>query len=179
MTRSVRNTIADINTALEGIFKGGKVYGIATLVEREGRSQPIVDERPVGFDDVYPFQLYHRVAGATITYKPGYGEARTIVNTFQVSAIVFNNEKVTRLKTDEIAMILQAVLQSININSVQVLPTAFILNSQQIFAVEYRGTDYKLNEYQSLMQLNYTVEITYKGICFDLCPEDFTNCQTN
>jgi hypothetical protein len=173
---SIRNIITLINQSIEGIFKGGKIYGIATLVEREGKGQPVVDETPVSYDDIFAFQLYHRLGNVGITYKPGYGNTRTTVNTFSVSAIVFNNEQITKLKQDEIAMILQSVLAALNITSVLILPTQIILNSQQVFATEYKGVPYSLNEYQSLMQINYTVEITFKGNCFDLCPEDFNKC---
>lgn len=187
MAQSIRNIISIINTSLAGIFKGSKLYGVAVLVEREGRGKPVVDEQPVGYDDSYAMQMYHRLTGPiTITYQPGYGDTTNTVNAFQVSAFVFNNEKITKLKTDEIAMVIQSVLQVLNIdkavltasktNYVRVLPTQIILNSQQIFATEYRGVDYALNEYQSLLQINYTVEISFKGICFDLCPEDFAPC---
>jgi hypothetical protein len=179
MANSVRNTVTLINQALEGIFKGGKFYGLATLVEREGKGQPVVDEKPVSYDDSYAMQMYHRVQGATIVYSPGYGNTRNITDTFTVSAIVFNNEKITKLKTDELAMSLQSVLETINITSVRVLPTQIILNSQQIFATEYKGVPYALNEFQSLMQINYSVELSFRGTCFDLCPEDFQNCETN
>lgn len=177
MAQSIRNIISDINATLEGIFKGSKLYGVATLVEREGKGSPVVNEQPVSYDDSYALQMYHRLLGANITYTPGYGNSKTTINTFQVSAVIFNNEKITKIKTDEIAMIMQSVLSTININSVQILPTQIILNSQQIFATEYRGVPYALNEYQSLMQINYTVEITFKGVCFNLCPEDFSNCK--
>ena len=177
MAQSIRNIVTLINNAVEGIFTAGKLYGVATLVEREGRTQPVVDEQTVAFDDSYPFQMYHRVEGASITYRPGFGNTQTTVNTFQVSAIVFNNEQQTKVKTDEVAMIIQSLLLALNITSVKILPTRFILNSQQIFAIEYKGTPYALNEYQALMQMNYTVEISFKGNCFDLCPEDFSKCK--
>lgn len=176
MALSIRNIISSINGSLEGIFKGSKLYGMAVLVEREGKSQPSVNEQSVGFDDAYAMQMYHRVQGGTISYVQGYGNTMNTVNSFQVAAVVFNNEKITKIKTDEIAMIIQAVLSTLNITSVRVLPTGFILNSQQIFATEYRGVPYTLDEYKSLMQINYTVEMTFRGICFNLCPEDFAPC---
>lgn len=186
MALGIRNIISLVNQSLEGIFKGSKLYGMATLVEREGRTQPVVDERTVAYDDDYSLQAYHRVNSAAITYTPGFGDGLNATNTFQVSAVIFNNEKITNLKTDEVAMIIQsvlggftitkAVLTASQISSVKVLPVQIILNSQQIFATEYRGVPYALNEYQSLMQINYTVEINFRGICFDLCPEDFARC---
>ena len=179
MALSVRNIINQINKSLEGIFKGSSLYGISTLIEREGKSQPVVDSKPVSYDDSYSMQAYHKLQGAVISYRPGYGNKRTTINTFQVSLVVFNNEQITKIKTDEIAMIIQSVLSALNITSVQILPTAIILNSQQIFSTEYKGVPYTLNEYQSLMQINYQVEITFQGSCFDLCPEDFVGCATN
>lgn len=175
MAQSIRNIIQEINNILTGIFKGAVFYGVATLVEREGRGQPIVNERPVAFDDAYPMQMYHRLQDMNITYTPGYGDSDTTTNTFSVSAVVFNNEKQTRLKADEIAMILQSVLSKLNI-SAAVTPTQIILNSQAVFATEYRGVPYSLNEYQSLMQINYTIGITFNSRCFDICPEDFAPC---
>jgi len=172
MALSVRNIISGINTTLEGIFKGGKFYGVATTVEREGKAQPVVNEMPVGFDDSYGMQMYHKLGNATVAYTAGYGDTQTTTNTYQVSAIVFNNERITKLKTDELALVIQSAL-SLNDNATL---TGFILNSPQVFATEYRGTAYSLNEYQSLMQINYTVEISFNGNCFDLCPEDFNNC---
>jgi len=177
MAQSVRNIIGLINDAISGVIHGSKLYGIASLVERNGQGQPVVDDQSVSYDDSYAMQLYHRVSGANITYLPGYGNTQTTVNTFQVSAIVFNNENITKIKTDEIAMILQSILSVLNISSVRVLPTAIILNSQQVFATEYKGVPYALDEYKSLMQINYLVEITFKGNCFDLCPGDFSKCK--
>lgn len=173
MQQSVRNIISDINTSLEGIFKGGKFYGVAVIVDREGKGQPSVDDTAVSFDDVYAMQMYHRLGAVSVTYQQGYGDTMNTTNTYAVQAIVFNNEKITKLKSDEIAMIIQSVLAT---NDSATL-SGIILNSQQVFAQEYRGHTYSLNEYQSLMQINYSIEIAFKGNCFNVCPEDFSNCK--
>jgi hypothetical protein len=175
--QSIRNTIPQINNALEGIFKGSKLYGIATLVDREGKTQPVVNDLPVSFDDSYGMQIYHRLGNVTIAYSDGYGDTTDTTNTYSVAAIVFNNEKITKLKQDDIALIIQSVLATLSIDFVGVTPVQIILNSQQIFATEYKGVPYSLNEYQSLMQINYQVAVTYKGNCFNLCPEDISNCK--
>lgn len=175
MERSVRNIITDINTSLGLVLKGGKFYGVATSVEREGRMQPVVDEVSVTFDDSYGMQMYHKLGALSIAYGQGYGDTMTSTNTYTVQAIVFNNEKITRLKTDELALIIQSVLATNNNATL----TGIILNSQEVFAQEYRGNKYSLNEYQSLMQLNYTIEISFKGNCFNICPEDFAQCAVN
>ncbi len=170
---SIRNIIAELNNSLDGIFKGSKFYGVATIVEREGRSQPVVDSQPVAFDDSYGLQMYHRLGNVVISYQPGYGDNDKTTNTYSVSAVVFNNEQTTKLKTDELATIIQSLLAASSV----ITPVSIILDSRVIFATEYRGVTYSLNEYQSLMQINYTVDLIFKSNCFDICPADFSNCK--
>jgi len=179
MAQSIRNIITDLNTAMQEYFKSAVYYGVAQNIEREGISKPVVNERVVSFDDSYGMIVYHKLGNINITRKPGFGSSEKTINTFAVSAVVFNNEKRTGLKTDEIAMVMQSVLSLQNIASVRVLPGNVILNSQAIYQTEYRGSSYSLPEYTGLMQLNYTVEITFKSGCFDLCPEDFSQCKIN
>jgi len=179
MAQSIRNIVSEINASLNNVFKGSTLYGIATPAEREGKVQPVVDERPVSFDDSYALQIYHKVTGVNISYRPGFGDEQKTIDTFSMSAIVFNNEKRTGLKSDEIAMIMQSILSVMNILSVRILPNNVVLNTKQIFDTEYRGNGYPLSEYHSLMQLNYSVEVTFKSGCFDLCPEDFSQSKNN
>lgn len=177
MAQSIRNIITDLNAALLASFNNAVFYGVATTVEREGISKPVVGERNVGFDDSYGIIGYHKLSEIAIKNTPGFGRAEHTINAFAVSLIGFNNERKTALKSDEIAMIMQSVLSLQNITDVRILPTRVILNSAGIWQTEYRGTDYALPEYASLFQLNYTVEVTFKSGCFDLCPEDFSQCK--
>jgi hypothetical protein len=179
MAQSIRNIIAEINTALTGVFKGGIFKGVAILVERDGKSQPVVNEQSVVFDDSYALSGYHRLGDIAITRRSGFGDKEDTVNTFNVSLVVFNNEKITKLATDEIGMIIQSVLALQNISSVRILPARIILNTQSIFTTEYRGHDFPLSEYYTLLQMNYTVEVTFRSGCFDLCPEGFSQCKTS
>lgn len=175
MAQSVRNIISDVNVVLAKAFKGAQFYGVATLVEREGKGRPVVNDKDVSFDTSYPMQAYHRIGNVDVTYANGFGRGTDTTNTFTMAMVVFNDEKQTGLKQDEVAMILQSVLSKLNILA-DLTVTGIILNSQQVWATEYRGTVYGLNEYQSLMQINYTLAVTFKSGCFDLCPEDFSQC---
>lgn len=175
MAQSIHNTVCLINNSLENSFKGAKFYGIATPVGKEGKYQPIVKERSVSFDDSYAMQVYHKVNGLTISYKKGFGRETDTVNTFAMSAIVFNNEKKTKLRSDELAIIIQSLISNIT-TAESITPTNIILNSEAIFSAEYRGHIYALPEYMSLIQFNYTIALTYKGRCFEICPEDFSHC---
>ena len=179
MAQSIRNIITELNTALKAYFNNAAFYGVASTVTREGLNKPVVGEKNVGFDDSYGLIVYHKLGNIRISRKDGMGRKQDTVNSFSVSLIGFNNERTTKLKADEIAMIIQSVLSLQNITSVLILPSEVILNTQAIFQTEYRGAAYSLPEYASLFQLNYTVEITFKSGCFDLCPEDFSQCKTN
>jgi hypothetical protein len=179
MAYSVRNIIDELNQALNAVFNGSKFYGAATSVETNGRLQPSVNEFAVAFDDSYSMQVYHKINSVQITSRAGFGDIEATRNTYNLSAYIFNNEQKTKLKQEEVAMIIQSVFSSIKILSVRIVPVNVILNSAGIFAAEYRGYEYPLSEYFSLMQFNYNVEITFKSGCFDLCPEDFHNCKIN
>lgn len=179
MAQSISNIIAELNEALSAVFNASKFYGAATSVERNGRLEPSVNESAVAFDDSYSMQVYHKINSIQITSKAGYGNIEATINTFSLSAYIFNNEQKTKLKQEEVAMIIQSVFSSKKILSVRIVPVNVILNSAGIFAAEYRGHQYPLSEYFSLMQFNYNVEITFKSGCFDLCPEDFHNCKIN
>lgn len=179
MAHSIRNIVTQINAAFNAVFNGVKLNGIAQSIEREGKLQPVENEKAVAFDDSFALQVYHKINGVNITYKAGMGRDQNTINTFAMAAYVFNNEKRTGLKSDEIAMIMQSILSRLNIQSVRILPVNVILNTPVIFAAEYRGNDNRLSEHHSLMQFNYSVEVTFKSGCFDLCPEDFSNCKIN
>jgi hypothetical protein len=178
MAQSIRDIVCSINDVLEGTFKNARFYGIAISTEKEGKAQPQANEQPVSFDDSYGMQVYHKAGNVAVSYASGYGDNQNTINTFSMSMLVFNNSKITGLATDEIAMIIQALLANIN-NSATIFVANFILNTQSIFAAEYRGHSFSLPEYAGLMQINYTVEIIFKSGCFDLCPGDFSQCKNN
>lgn len=177
MAQSIRNTISSINASLDTVFNNAVFYGVAQTIETQTGSKPVVSEKNVGFDDSYGMIAYHKLGNIGIKNTPGFGRSQHTINNFSVSLVVFNNEKKTARKPDEIAMIMQSVLSLQNITDVRVLPVSVILNTQAIWQTEYRGQPYKLPEYASLFQLNYTVEVTFKSGCFDLCPEDFSQCK--
>jgi len=178
MALSISKTVCAINDALKNVFKGAVYYGIAKPLATEGRYRPHIEDKAISFDDDYAMKVYHKVTAGRISYIGGYGDNTDTINTFAMSAIVFNNQKKTKLRDDEIAVIIQSVLANITTTET-ITPTDFILNSEQVFSVEYRGHQYALPDNMSLMQFNYTVAITFKGGCFDICPEDFSHCKNN
>lgn len=177
MAQSIRNIISEINQSLRATFTGSKFYGVAVSVERDGRVQPVANEAAVSFDDSYGVIGYHKLNGVQTKIVSSFGNLTNTINTFSVSLFIFNNEKITNLKTDEIAMIIQQRLSVLNISSTEISLANIILNTQAIFSSEYRGTSFPLGETTGLMQMNYNVEITFKSGCVDLCPEGFSSCK--
>ena len=179
MAQSINDIVCKINESFENTFKGIKTYGVSILIDREGKTQPIVNEMPVAIDDSYAMQIYHRINSINIVNKDGFGDKTNTINTFVMSLFLFNNQKLTKLRADEIVMILQSVLTNINIYSVRILPTSANLTSSAIYASEYRGSNFRMSEFYNLIQFNYNIEITFKSGCFDLCPEDFSQYKIN
>lgn len=182
--RSIRDIVQNINDALCGVFKGAQVYGIARTAIREDGLIPVIQEKYIGIDDNFALQVYHKINGITISTRPGSGVGRDPghnVNTFQMSMIVYSSEKRTKLAADQIALIIQSVVPKIISSdfflSIRTQLTSVILNSQQVYAQEYKSDTFRLDEYQSLTQINYTVEIAFKTGCFDICPEDLEQCK--
>lgn len=173
MKLTVRDIICRINNELMGVFTTSKFYGLAELTERDGLTYPIYDGKMVGYDDGFKVSGYHRMTGYSVLRKAGYGENNTTTNTFNMMLVV--NSFLKDLKIDEVAMIIQAILEKIKSKDVRVIPVSGVLTTKDVFLAEYRGHEYVVKDNQSLMRLNYNIEVTYKSGCFDLCPEDFVN----
>lgn len=157
---TVRDIICSIDEKLCKVFSGSKWYGVTELIDKDGKSQPQAGH----FDDGYRLSGYHRILEIT-PRRTGFNYQ----NTYSCILIISNT---TGLPGDEIAGYLQTVIGSLNIQAARVTLTKIILNSQQVFAAEYRGHTFPGI---GLIQINYTVEAAFKEICCDI-PED---CLTN
>lgn len=169
---SISKIICDINSSLSGVIKGSDFFGITKTTEREGKSLPINDDRVVIFDDSYGLIGYHKVNEIRANYSHGFGDKRKVTNVFNCALVVFNNKTRTKICDTDIALIIQAALT--NNSSYRISPLNIILNSKVVYDNEYRGNDFRLNENQSLLQINYQIEVVYNN-CFEICPEDFIN----
>jgi len=178
---SIRDIVTQINTKLSTVFTVGfKPYGIAKTVTRGAETLPSIDETYIGIDDINALQVYHKLNTINLTQKTNSGYGDDIyynINTYRLSMIAFNNKKRTKLNDDELALIIQSAFPKIITSdylSVRNTMTGVILNSQSIYAQEYKSERYRLDENQSLFQIEYNTEIIFKTDCLVLCPEDLT-----
>lgn len=183
--RSIRDIVKEINCQLEKVFPVGFIaYGVARTVIREDGYLPMVDDKYVGIDDNYALQLYHKINGITINKTRGTGWGNSpgyAVNTYQMSMVVFDNELKTKLASDEVVTLFQAAIpHTISTDffkSIRISLSSVVLNSQAVYAEEYKSDTYRLSESQSLSKINYNVEIVFKTDCFEICPEDLQKCK--
>lgn len=178
--RSIHDIVQKINEAIP--VDSRDTYGIVTMSRRGDQIIPSIDGKYIGIDDTYPMRVYHKINGMTSQLRAGSGYGDSVgdqVNTYQMSMIVFNDKKRTKLSSDQMVLMLQVNtprrVASELFKSIRITYTNAILNDVQVFAQEYGSTDYRLKDGQSLIQINYTVEATYKEGCFAKCPEDFCN----
>lgn len=184
--RSIRELVNALNDSLNATFKEVKSYGIARSVKRGEELLPVIDEQYIGIDDSFSLQVYHKITGITMSVpdtRQGYGRNfGDQVNTYAMQMIVANDSQKTKLMSDQIALVIQSMLYNITFptdffRSVDVSLRSVILNSEQVYQQEYRSDSFRLNEYQSLSQINYSVEIAFKPGCFVVCPEDLIHCK--
>ncbi len=186
---SLNKFIEVINKPLETLISGIKVFGLAEPI---ARTQWNVTEiipgivgndgeiKYVGPDDLQNVIIYHKVnalATRFSTQAKGYGDdLNAIQNAYGLSMIVWLDRKKTNLKPDELFLYIQANLP-VRIteepyNQVLVSINSVILNGQQVYDSEFKGVENRLPANQTLMQINYTIESTFRIKCFEKCPEE-------
>lgn len=184
----LRDFIDKINTDIMGMIPRIKVFGLAQSVIRtvgvETEFLPAIVSRTgemtyVGIDDVDAVRIYHRNSGVTTTRstRPGTGDRFSdIINTYQMSMIVYIDHKLSKLYPEELFLFIQAnmldEIKSEPYKRILIKTTNVILNSQLVFAAEYAGANFKLPAEKSLFQVNYTIETTFSKECFEKCPAD-------
>ena len=183
----LRSFIDMINVPLQDLIKGSKVFGLAQLVIRtSGTVQEILpgivdlkgDIQYAGLDDVSSMRIYHRNTGITtaIATGKGFGDAgNDLINTYQMSMVVFSDQQKVKKFPDELFLYLQAnIPEFIKLEPYKTIAIkigSVILDSKTVFDKEYAGTDFKLPAEKNLFQINYTIESTFKKGCFQKCPD--------
>ena len=177
--QSIHDIVCEIN---ESIPLTGEKYGVATPAIRGDQVIPSFKEKYIGIDDSFPVRIYHQLNGMVSSIRPnsGYGDdTGDYVTVFQMSMIVFNNQSLSKLKPDQLVLFLQVntprKVESDTFKKITITYNNAILNDAQVFSQEYGSTDFRLKLNQNLIQINYTVEVTYINGCFAKCKEDFIN----
>lgn len=168
-----------INEQLCQLNKDGKLYLIAKSAVKDDKTMPYVEGSYIGIDDTYPIQIYHKQLGmSTITIgNSGYGDSvGDLQTTHQMALIVFFNEVKCRLKPEDlyeqVLAKLTGILKLEGYKYVRINVQNAILDDQRVYAQEYGQTNYRLGEFQRLIQINYQVLFVFDKNCI-------SNCKTN
>lgn len=173
--RSIHDIIKVINDQLCQAINGATVYGIATAARRGDQLLPSIDGKYVGLTDVAgSIQVYHKLLNITSQIVPGNGYGDSTgdqSNVYGLSMIVYHNRKLTKMKDDQLVLIMQAntprKVRSEFFKSIGVTYATANLDGPKIYAQEYgSGEKYPLGPDQNLIQINYSVRAIYKEGCF-------------
>lgn len=184
---ALNNLIEHINKPFENFLQGIKLYGLAEAVLRvRGALTETIpgivgndgEIKYVGPDDLQSMIIYHKVAALASresTAVRGVGDQPgAIQNAYSLSMFIWLDRKKTKLRPDELFLYIQANIPfKIEIDPyVQVFTriNSAVLNGQQVYDSEFKGVDYKLPAHQTMLQINYTIESTFKAKCFEKCP---------
>jgi hypothetical protein len=175
---SIRDIVKELNGSLTWLPSGSEANGIAELLSRDEVTIPVINERYVGIDDVYPVRIYHRLNSMTSAIKAGTGAGRSVgdqVNTYQLSMVVFLDKQKAKMYPDEFLLFAQANTPErfsvIPYKSVIATFTNSVFDSLSVYKQEYISSDtYKLKEDQFFFKINYSIETTFSKGCFKKCP---------
>jgi hypothetical protein len=175
---SVRDIVKEINKSLSWLPSGSEINGLAELLLRDDVTIPVINERYVGIDDVYPVRIYHRLNSLTSGIKAGTGSGRSVgdnVNTYQLSMVVFLDRPKSQMYPDEFLLVAQASTPERVIiepyKSVVINFAGAALDSLSVYRQEYIASEtYRLKEDQFFFKINYSIETTFSKGCFKSCP---------
>lgn len=175
---SIRDIVTELNKSLTWLPSGSEANGIAELLLREDVTIPVISDKYVGIDDVYPVRIYHRLNSMTGAIKAGTGTGRAVgdqVNTYQLSMVVFLDKPKSKLYPDEFLLFAQAYTpERLTLNPYKSVVTTFsgtVFDSLLVYRQEYISSDtYRLKEDQFFFRINYSIETTFSKGCFKECP---------
>jgi hypothetical protein len=175
---SIRDIVTELNKSFTWLPSGYEVNGIAELLLRDEVTIPVIGEKYVGIDDVYPVRIYHRLNSMTSAIKTGTGTGRSAgdqANTYQLSMVVFLDKPKAKLYPDEFLLYAQAnTPERLTVEQYKSVTTTFgsaVFDSLLVYRQEYISSDtYRLKEDQFFLKINYSIETTFSKGCFKRCP---------
>lgn len=175
---SIHDIVEKINNSFSWVPKASEVNGIAELLSRDEATIPVVGEKYVGIDDLFPIRIYHRLNSMTSSVRTGTGYGRNIgdhVNTYQLSMVIFLDKPKSCLYPDEFLLVSQANFpERISLEPYKSIITSFgsaVFDSQLVYKQEYVSSEtYRLKQDQFFFKINYSIETTFSKGCFKQCP---------
>lgn len=175
---SIRDIVSELNSSLTWLPLGSEANGIAELLLRDDVTIPVINDKYVGIDDIYPVRIYHRLNSLTSSIRPNTGAGRSVgdnVNTYQLSMVVFLDKPKSKMYADEFLLFAQANTPERLLvppyKSVVITFTGGAFDSLSVYRQEYISSDtYRLKEDQFFFKINYSIETTFSKGCFKKCP---------
>lgn len=180
MIEKIIEVINDCLDLPKGSVKMGVVESVLKVKGDTGEYVPVLMDKEgegkyAGFDSTLPISLYHKINEVTISAgRNGLGDdPGDLINTYSCSIIIYLNRKKTKLTPLELAFKLENQFPTgIDLKPYKNIAIRFlkvILNSVQVFNIEYQGVKYNLGTDSNLFAINYQIESTFKKGCFITC----------
>lgn len=194
MVQGLKDIVSKINLELAAtlalntsFFDTLQIYGLAGNAYRKNttESYPVIFDKAgegvyVGADDVKSLIMYHRCTAmnAGLLAGSGYGDSRGKMRyIFSMTLVAWFDRFKTQLEPDELAVLLTNSIpnevQNSTFKNVLVGLGGIVLNTQQVFASEYKNVKYFVKPEQSLISVSYTLESRINQFCFNASTESF------
>ena len=183
----IREVIHILNKQLEGIKPDQSVYGLAqsvlrvqgverellpAIIQKDGEASPYV-----GIDDIKSLIIYHKLLSSqSAIINNGKGDnPGDITNTYSMALFLYWDRNRLDIMPDELLMMIQARFPVIitgitDVKTLRVRIGSSNMNSLQVYSQEYQESQPKLPANIHLMQINYTIELTFNPACIKACP---------
>ncbi len=162
-------------------FAGAKFYGLASQVERDKQTWPVLDsdkEIYIGLDDSFPLILYHRLANIKYTNDK---YPNRVIATLDFVIVAYGSKKLNLTASELERYIISQMPESLTPTEVLewdgVYRVGFTLgssnlNRRQVFDQEYSNVEYRLGEDDVLISHSYTMSLIIDKDCLNTDPCD-------
>ena len=172
---------ADYNSLAYSILvdnREDRQQSLPCVAENDGEYKPMI------FDDTKAFVLYHKIFSKNYQYstdKEAFGRVtgRNVKAVCQMQMIVLANRTIIKILPDDFETLLvmnfpngnETIFNSISssLNAIYTKPVSSDTDFQRLWANEFRGYDYQVNQDRAIIAVNYTIESAFKTKCFSLC----------
>lgn len=187
-TTEIINTSIKESTLSDKRFQRGKFYAIANLIPREEGEATITipvlikdrdgSEEEIGFNDVYPFILYHRVLSINHDYIEPEGDEKLVRETANMIAVVYGDRNILMLSQEQLVSGVQAGFpqgltatqkDEWNLSNADIVTDSVNLESRNVFSGEMSNVNYNLKPNSILFSINYKIIMDYDRDCIDIC----------
>lgn len=172
---------ADYNSLAYSILvdnRDDRQQSLPCVAENNGEYKPMM------FEDTKAFVLYHKILSKNYQYstdKEAFGRSagRNVKAVCQMQMIVLANRSIIKILPDDFETLLvmnfpngnETIFNSIStsLNAIYTKPVSSDTDFQRLWANEFKGYDYQVNQDRAIIAVNYTIESAFKTKCFSLC----------